>query len=335
MKHSALPVHVIPFVIACVVGCVSCKSDPTVTTEVPSLKGPSVFIPVGLLRQPQGIAVDATGNVWVSDTRAQKIRRFAADGTQRDSLAGFQMPARMGKDRSNNDVLVIDMTTISRITPASGHVSIIATLTSATVDGSSVFDVNERSTTAATVHIQSLGDIAGSLTGDLFVSAFGVPENFLIRVRSGLAAAVAASSLAPVNQAERGPYFCAVDAFGIVFSAFTMGGAQPLPRLYAFEPFTTNLSHAVPEPFITGTARGGDLDAAGNLYITDAAAQELVVVSTLSERTIGRYTIPDVDGYAMIPHDVAVSENGLVYVVVSNRSGTEAGAVLRYERASR
>ncbi|HXG00386.1 MAG TPA: hypothetical protein VNL69_06350 [Bacteroidota bacterium] len=335
MKHSALPVHVIPFVIACVVGCVSCKSDPTVTTEVPYLKGPSVFIPVGLLRQPQGIAVDARGDVWVSDTRAQKIRRFAADGTHRDSLAGFQIPTRMGRDRSNNDVLVIDMTTISRITPASGHVSIIATLNSATVDGSSVFDVNDRSTTAVTVNVQSLGDIAGSQTGDLFVSAFGIPENFLIRVRSGLAAAVAASSLAPVNQAERGPYFCAVDAFGIVFSAFTMGGVQPLPRLYAFNPFTINLSHTVPEPFITGTARGADIDAAGNLYITDAAAQELIIVSTLSERTLGRYTIPDVDGHAMIPHDVAASENGLVYVVVSDRSGGEAGAVLRYERASR
>ncbi|MEK7671108.1 MAG: hypothetical protein AAB344_02695, partial [Bacteroidota bacterium] len=39
-----------------------------------------VFLPVGSLKSPQGIAVDAIGNVWVADTRNNRLRRFTAAG---------------------------------------------------------------------------------------------------------------------------------------------------------------------------------------------------------------------------------------------------------------
>lgn len=320
---------------AVAVGLISCKSETTIPAERPFLQAPTVFIPVGTLRQPQGIAVDASGNVWVADTRAGKVRRFWIDGTQRDSIAGFQSPTRMGTDRSNNDLLVIDMNTISRITPASGHVAIIATLNAATVAGSSVFDVNTRQMSAVTVDVRSLGDITGSLSGDLFVSAFGTPENFLVRVRSGIAEAVAASTVSPQLPAEQGPHFCAVDGFGSVFTSFVMAGTPPAPRVYAYTPSNPLLSRVLTEPIITGGAQGTHIDAGGILYITDPISRELVIVSTLSERTIARYTIPDVGGFAMVPHDVAVAGDGMVYVVLSDWQGNEAGAVLRYVRASR
>lgn len=326
------------WIIACiafVLGLIACKSESSAPMEMPFLSAPTVLVPVGTLRQPQGIAVDATGRVWVADTRAGKVRRFDAGGTQLDSVAGFQSPTRMGRDRSNNDLLVIDRTTISRITPATGHVTIIATLNAGSVTGSSVFDVNTRTSSALTVDVQRLGDISGSLTGDLFVTAFGTPENFLVRVRGGLAEALAASHLAPPSAGERDAHFCAVDGFGTVFTSFILDGTLPTIRLYAYNSSNPDLGRVLPEPLLTGAAHGSDIDATGILYITDPATQELIVVSTTAERTVARYPIPDIGGYSMMPHDVAVANDGKVYVVVNDRSGSEAGAVLRYERSSR
>lgn len=325
---------VIPIVVL-MVFVSSCKNESGTPPEEIFLSAPSVFVPVGLLKQPQGISVDASGNVWVADTRAGKVRRFSSEGVLRDSVTGFALPTRMGIDRSNNMLLLIDNLTINRINPQTGAATIVITLNGITVDGSSVFDVNSRSTGSTTVEVQHLGDIEGTVTGDIVVSAHGTPENFVVRIRGGTAGALVGSSLAPPNSAERGAHFLAVDDFGTVFTSFAISTPTPIIRVYSFSPSNASLSHVLSEPYVTGAARGAGMDASGNLYITDPAMQQLIVVSTLSERTIARYSIPDVGGYSMVPHDVAASSDGALYVVVTDRLGTEAGAVLKYLRNSR
>ncbi len=309
-----------------------CKNESSTPSERTFLSPPSVLVPVGMLKQPQGIAVDASGNVWVADTRAGTVRRFSSEGVLQDSVTGFSSPTRMGVDRSNNTLLLIDNVTINRVDPQTGAASIIMTLSGMTVDGSSVFDVNSRSTTSLTVEVQHLGDLDGSMTGEIFITAQGMPENFVVRIRGGTVAALVGSSLAPPNSAERGARFLAVDGFGTVFTSFAISPSAPVIRVYAFSPSDVRLGHVLSEPYVTGAARGAGMDASGNLYITDPATQELIVVSTVSERTIGRYSIPDVSGYSMVPLDVAASRDGVVYVAVADRLGTEAGAVLKYVR---
>lgn len=313
----------------------ACKNESSTPLTQTYLTGPSVFVPVGVLRQSRGIAVDGAGDVWVADTRAGKVRRATRDGVLRDSIVGFQLPAAMGFDRSTSSVLLVDEYTLYRLQPQNGAVTIMATLTNNSIDTSAVFDINARTTIPMTIDIVRLGDIAASPTGDVYVSGFGTPENCLVRMRSGLAAAVAASHLVPTTHAERGPHFVAVDAYGTVFSSFAVGGAIPTVRLFAFSPSQPEFSRVLSESAITGAARGSAIDASGKLYITDPATQELVIVSTITERTIARYVIPDVGGYSMIPHDVAVSDDGRVYVVVSDRLGTEAGAIVVYRTTSR
>ncbi len=318
-----------------IISAPSCKNESGQPSEATFLSLPSVFVPVGVLRQPQGISVDAAGNVWVADTRAGKVRRFSADGVLQDSVVGFSFPTRMGIDRSNNTLLVIDNLTINRINPQTGTALIITTLNGTTIDGSSIFDVNTRTMGALTLDVQLLGDLDGSLTGDVFVGCYGTPENFLVRIRAGAATALASSASTPQNPAERGPHFVAADRFGTVFTSFVLAGTPARVRIYSYSPSSPNLSHGLAEPFVTGAALGSTMDASGNLYITDPATQELIVIATLSERTIARYSIPDVGGYSMVPLDVAVSDDGRVYVVVTDRLGIEAGAVLKYVRNSR
>jgi hypothetical protein len=321
--------------VAQTVSAPSCKNESDQTFERTFLSTPSVFVPVGVLKQPQGISVDAAGNVWVADTRAGKVRRFSSDGVLRDSIGGFSFPTRMGMDHSNTTLLLIDNLTINRINPQTGTATIIATLNGANIDGSSVFDVNTRTVGPRTIDVQQLGDVDGSLTGDAFVSIYGTPENVLVRIRGGTATALASSDVLPQSSAERGPHFIAVDGFGTVFTSFVLAGAPARVRIYRYSPGDPNLSHDLPEQVVTGAASGSAMDASGNLYITDPAMQELVVIATISERTIARYTIPDVGGYSMVPLDVAVANDGRVYVVVTDRLGTEAGAVLQYMRNSR
>lgn len=313
----------------------ACKNESSTSLTQTYLTPPSVFLPVGVLRQPRGIAVDGAGDVWVADTRAGKVRRLTRDGVLRDSIIGFQLPAAMGFDRSSGSLLLVDEYTLYRLQPQTGAATIIATLTNNSIDTSAVFDIDARRMIATAVNVARLGDITAGPMGDVYVGCFGTPENFLVRVRAGLAAAVAASFLVPTNSAERGPHFVGVDAFGTVFSSFAVGGATPVVRFFAFSPSHTDLSRVLTEPAVTGAARGSTIDVSGNLYVTDPATQELVIVSTIAERTIARYVIPDVGGYSMIPHDVAVSEDGRVYVVVSDRLGTEAGAILVYRTTKR
>jgi DNA-binding beta-propeller fold protein YncE len=68
------------------------------------------------------------------------------------------------------------------------------------------------------------------------------------------------------------------------------------------------------------------------MFVADSAAQELIVFSTLSEKTLLRYRVPDTNGFSMSPRDVAVGKDGSVYVVVTDRIGTDAGAVLKYTK---
>ena len=94
------------FAAVCLTSVLSCKDESNPAQQQISMSEPTLFIPVGLLKSPQGIAVDGAGNVWVSDSRNNKMRRFSANATQNDSIIAIQ-PTRIAIHRQNGDLLVI------------------------------------------------------------------------------------------------------------------------------------------------------------------------------------------------------------------------------------
>ena len=76
------------------------------------------------------------------------------------------------------------------------------------------------------------------------------------------------------------------------------------------------------------------MDASGLLYIAEPATQELLIISPITGKTIVSHRIPDTNGFAMIPQAVSVAGDGAVFVAVTDRNGTDAGAILKYTRVS-
>lgn len=335
MKNSAvnyLQSFAAWYAATCLLALSACRNDSTTAPDNRiGLAGPTVVLPVGLLK-PQGIAVDATGNIWVADTRQNRVRRYSPSGSATDSIVLTQ-PSRIAIDKRTGDLLVVEnVTNVSRILLQTKTVLATFVLNPFSGDATAVFDVNSRSSTPTRVEVRDIGDMDTSPTGDIYIAARGTPANSVIRILNGNISAVAASA---TDSATTLPRFLAVDSYGTVFTAFSISrGPSSASVAYALTPGNITQSHSLSEPVVSAAACGAAIDASGILYIADPATQEIILVSTVSERTLARYTIPDVNGFSMVPRDIAIASDGSVYVAVNDRLGTDAGAVIKYTRTS-
>lgn len=319
----------------------ACQNDsPSSTTEKPlALSAPTVFVPVGILKLPRGIAVDASGNVWVADSRNFKLRKFSPAGNQVDSIM-FVFPLSKIAIRKppSGDLLVIENEyTVHEIIPETKFFLRSTTIAPNPGDASAAFDVNTGVRRSINASVTSLGDIAANPNGsEIYVSAKGTPENFIIRILSGNPSVIAYSSTVPSSSDDVGARLVAADNFGGIYTAFTFAGTsgRNVVRLYALNPINVQQSRIVTEPIVSGRASGAAIDASGILYIAEPATQELLIISTITGKTIVSYRIPDTNGFAMIPQAVSVASDGAVFVAVTDRNGTDAGAILKYTRAS-
>jgi streptogramin lyase len=315
------------------------RETPIGPPDAPYLSGPTVFIPVGTLKSPRGIAVDATGDIWVADTYNDQILRFGSDGTEKASVPGFTLPRYMGIDRLTGDILTVENgLSIIRVDPTNNNASVETTLSELTIDTTFIYDVNLRQTVSRGVTPNEIGDIAGAFNGDIFVSVLANDtENFIVRVRNGLATAIAVSDQPPSIASDIGTRFLAVDNFGTVYTAFISGSqGSAAARVYALNPGNLPLSHFLSEPLVTGGARGAGIDVAGELYIADPPVNAMVIVSTTLEQTIDVLNIPAVEGMnESAAWDIGVGPDGSVYVAIVDRFDTanELGAVLKYTRS--
>lgn len=311
-------------------------SESSSTENFLTLSGPTVFIAPGLLRSPQGVAVDDSNNIWVADTRNGVIRRFSRSGLQIDSIRSFFSPTHIAINRRSGDLLVVeDGKRVREIVITTKSDLRTTTLDPFRGSADVVLDVNTNSTRAIAPTIAVVGDIDSNPIGDVFVGAYGVPENIVIRIANGNVSALAYSSTVPSSTIEVGPRLLAVDRFGTVYTSFTFLGTsgQNVVRGYVINVSNITQSKILSDPFASGAARGATIDNEGYMYIADSLAQDLVVFSTLTERTILRFRIPTVAGISMSPRDIAVAKDSSVYVVVTDRIGTDAGAVLKYTKA--
>ncbi len=319
-----------------------CREDQNTSSPLtPFLSGPSVIVPVGVLKSPRGITADSTGEVWVSDTYNDRITSFTPDGSQRLSMPGFGLPGAMGFDRSSGDVLVVSSpNTVYRINTHTQQASVVAVLSGGLVGSGSVFNVVTGATESRTLTLLQAGDLDGALNGDVFVSCLAnQTENYLVRVRGGVATAIAFSDRSPQDSLDNSSHFLSVDALGAVYTAFVFSDSLTggFVHYYAVEPGNPSASHILAGTGIAGRSTGSAIDKNGLVFVADPPTQTISVLSTLPEGLLAVITIPPVGGMTQpAPWDVAVGPDGSVYVAVVDLFDTshQLGAVLKYTRTN-
>lgn len=317
----------------CLGSCSACRDESPAGADGNLFNAPTTFIRVGLLRSPAGIAIDAEGSIWIADHNNDRLRKFSSAGIQIDSII-LTRPSAVALDRSTRDHLVVveNGTTVSRFTIPGKTLTSSYPLNPFTGNSTTVLDVSINAVVSVGVTVHRLGDIDTSPTGDVYVSAQGSPANSVIRISPSGIFALAASPVDSINALAR---FLAVDGFGSVYTAFSVyRGPAVYSTVYVLTPGNIAQSRAMNSIAVSRMTQGATTDPAGRLYIADGETQEVIIAATASEVVITRYRVPDTDGFSMAPRDVALAADGTMYVVVADRLGTEAGAVLRYTPVS-
>jgi hypothetical protein len=319
----------------------SCRDEQaTQSSLVPTFDSPVEFVPNGFLKAPGGISVDATGDIWISDTYNDRVAAFSASGSQRYSLPLAPLPGPMGLDRSTGDLLTVtDGASVYRIIPATQQILLVAAISSGTVEAASVFDVNTGNLRGRVLTGLVTGDVDGSTAGDLFASCLANGrENYLLRVRNGGASAIAYSAFPPLDTLATGPRFVAAGRGGTVYTAFTLpdNSLFGLTTPFVYFPLDPLRSRPFPGGEDAGSFfNAGGMDLHGLIAVADGETRTIVVFTASPERTLTVLGMPAVAGLiAPAPTDVAIGNDGSIFAAVRDLqdTGNQRGAVIRFPR---
>lgn len=315
----------------------------TVTTLAgePQQEGNSDGIGKGAhFRSPQGVAVDAAGNVYVADTRNDAIRKIAtsgvvstlagnfgpgrADGT--GSAASFYRPTGITVGAGGNlYVSDTDNNLIRKVTPA-GVVTTIAGGTEFSNSGST-------DGTGRDARFASPYDIAADAAGNLYVAD---GNNQAIRKITGDSVVTTLAGKAPVHLQVDGPLLQArfreirdmtKDSAGNIF----MIDGHTIRRISAGTVTTiAGVEPNGPTEYVDGSqaaARfdnplGLAVDGSGNVYVAENSAHTIRKVTpqgTVSTFAGARNQSGRTDGALSaarfsFPNDVAIDGDGTMYV---------------------
>ncbi|MBW4888361.1 hypothetical protein KXQ82_01480 [Mucilaginibacter sp. HMF5004] len=238
---------------------------------------------------PQGVAIDAAGNVYVADMGNNMIRKISTAGMV-TTLAGrgytgyadgagasavFNLPAGVAVDAAGN-VYVADRgnNMIRKITTA-GVVSTLAGITTAGfVDG-----------TGTAAQFASPGAIAVSSTGTVYIADLTNSAIRTITPTGAVSTLIGTTTLSTVLGA---PWGIALDAAGNVYTTDGNGRVlkittnnviYPLAGVSATAGFVNGLNTAA----LFNSPRGIAIDASGNVFVSDYgnhAIRKLSIVTT-------------------------------------------------------
>ncbi|HEY9154962.1 MAG TPA: NHL repeat-containing protein [Opitutaceae bacterium] len=279
---------------------------------------------------PRGIAIDASGTLYVADTFNHTIRKIAADGTvttwagavgQSGSADGtganarFNYPAGLTVDSSGN-VYVADSlnNTIRKIT-SSGAVSTLA--------GSAVGSGFADGSGSSASFYQPVG-VAVDASGNVYVADSG--NSALRKITPG--GVVTTVQVAAGSPQFNNPYGVAVDGSGILYVADTFANAI---RTVSTSGAVTTLAGSSKGTSGSADGTGGaaqfsgpsaiTINSSGTLYVTESGNSIVRsisngVVTTIAGTPSGTGSIDSTGNYSYFdaPQGVAVASDGSVYV---------------------
>ncbi len=241
---------------------------------------------VALLNHPSGVAMDASGNIYIADRDNRRVRRVAADGSISTiaSAIPWSAPSGVSVDAAGN-IYVVDtgLKQVVRITPTGTAQSIAPNLLAAPV--TAVADAQ----------------------GNIYIADAGAGN---IRVVS------AAGAVSTLIENLAGPHGLALDGAGHLF--FTEQDAARVQRLDLASGSLTSLGAGT-----WNIPRGIAVDAAGDVFVADTGLQEIIRVDSADAVTVIAGT--GVSGFSgdnglaasaqlNFPWDVASGPGGVVYV---------------------
>ena len=296
--------------------------------------------------RPQGLAVDANGNIYVADASNQTIRKIAPGGlvttvagsgtaggvNGTGTAATFDAPLGVAVDASGNLYVADGGNDVIRKIAPGGVVTTLAGAvgTSGTADGTGVL-----------AKFNQPYGVAVDASGNVYVADYG--NNTIREVTPGgtvttiAGAAGLAGSTDATGAAARfnKPYGVAVDASGNIYVADT--GNNRIREIMPGGVVTTLAGSTSGYGDGTGTAaqfaspRGVAVDASGNVYVADTNDAEIrkiasgAVVTTLAGGASGGADGAGFNAGFNNPSGVAVDANGTVYVADTSDDTIRSG----------
>lgn len=328
-----------------VVTC-SCKKAAQIQTEGPkqtlvsTLGGNGVGAfqdgPLGYTAffNPASIAIDASGNLFISDTRNQRIRKITPDGVTTTyagtgtagyvdgpiATAQFSFPKGITVDAAGNIYLADNDYIIRKITP-NGQVSTLAGSTNGGfADGQ-----------GAAAKFGILADLAIDASGNI-IAADGSNHRIRKITPTGLVSTIAGTGTqsntdGPVATAAfDNPYGVTVDPAGNIFVSQAGGLIRKISSAGIVSTVAGSGSGYIDGIAVTAkfnAPKGLSLDAAGNLYITDFLNQRIRKLSPAGFVTTVAGTgdqgfadgIPSASKFSA-PNDIVSDPSGSVLYIV-------------------
>jgi len=297
------------------------------------------------LYSPNGVAVDASGNLFISDTNNSRIRKVDASGNITTvagngaccymgdggpaTIARLDAPYGLAVDASGNLYIADPGVNVVRKLDASGTIT--------TVAGSGAYGYAGDGGPATSAEFKDPFGVAVDAAGNLYIAD---TYNYRIRMVSagGVIATVAGNGaygyagdgLAATSAAFRYPFSVAVDASGNVYVAdlgnyrirkFTPGGAIGTVAGNGASGFSGDGGPAIGAQ--VANPEGVAVDASGNLFIADQGNARIRkvtpagLISTLAGGGLGDAG-PGAFGFLNQPSGVARDNAGNTYIADAN-----------------
>jgi len=306
-------------------GFYSCSGDGGVAT-------------IAQLWEPQGVAVDAAGNLYIADTANQRVRKISTGGVITTVAGGtigqLRNPTGIAVDASGN-LYIAD-----RFNNVIQEVSVAGAITTVAGNGTAGYSGDGGSATSAQLFTPN--GVAVDAAGNLYIADSNnnsirkvTAKGIITTIAGGSAAGYSGDGDPAYDALLSFPSGVAVDASGNLYIADTGNGQirkistagiiSTVPTVLApLEPGITVFGPPLSEP--TSVA----VDAAGNLYIAEEASSRIRKVSASGAVTIVAGNAasgysgdggPAREAQLNHPYGVAVNASGDVYIADSVNNG--------------
>ncbi len=235
------------------------------------------------LNGPNGVAVDAAGNIYIADTYNNAIRMVNSNGIISTFGYGFQYPAGVAVDAAGN-VFVADTYNqrIAKINTSGSAVTTIAGTGIGIYSGDGGLATNAGLRYPNGVAIDAAGNIY--IADNINKRVRKVNTNGIISTLAGTGTAGYSGDGGPATAAELSyPTSVAVDAFGNIYIADN--GNLAVRKVDANGIITSILGAG-----FFNSPYGVSTDAAGNLYVADQMANYVYKLSGVATIGIKQFT---------------------------------------------